>query len=737
MVGRLLKPFRGSRLATSVVESSVTAGALATQQLMLEVAGDLDAGRVAVVIANFASSPGEITLNISKLGVVPKTSQSSVLDLLSLRNESMPCARTMNHKCVELQVALPAASIRVIELTTKKTPVQQRCRFQLEEYFAPNVTFIGLANYTPSCSQEPPLCREHLPPPCVDQNTEQKTSCTNSTKRLNLTVSIPSLKGSAAPPTAMLVRLGLLAKKYHSPVPPPENTWYLNSDIGRWRLDTPGGQSVEFDGAAFVELRLPALATHGGQLTLALSFLGDSTGSPPTIVSDRSSLRRPIRGAPIGNATIPPVRTLMFASVVLESRSCDDTISALKVDDDELKPPVVSSQNGSTHFSKVDDEESPGPLAVLLSVAAPAPIETPAVMTAHSLASTDPGARCINGQPASVFAWINPTPSTGWVITLGSVSPTLSICVTPGNCAFFAQPPSNGSSPPPPPIPLAQGPQSTNCSINPTWCRANQASIEMCSFDLGIGDAQTVFQGTAQPAGKNLSGTVLTFAGRKTIAAAITKLGTLGLKAATSVLLNGIAFDGTAVILNADFIGQQLKSVAPQMAKYKALPVDAIHPRFGTLLQFLLPTEPELKESNWLLPVYSALGNLSGALPALSAGCKAANAKNPYLCLDANESLPFVKTPTFLVQQTPSVWDFQCLFGGWYDPGFILQVECSYKYPSRRIRGYMNVHKCTQVCHCCCCCCCCCLCFCLSMPSLLFCTIISLFVSLTDTTIML
>jgi hypothetical protein len=136
-------------------------------------------------------------------------------------------------------------------------------------------------------------------------------------------------------------------------------------------------------------------------------------------------------------------------------------------------------------------------------------------------------------------------------VRAGSVSPTLSICVTAGNCAFFAQPPSNGSAAPPPsPISLAQGPQSTNCSINPTWCRANQASIEMCSFDLGIGDATTVFSGTAQPTGQNLSGTALTFAGRKNIAAAITKLGALGLKSATSVLLNGIAFGGTAVILS-------------------------------------------------------------------------------------------------------------------------------------------------------------------------------------------
>jgi hypothetical protein len=392
---RLLKSFRGVRLATSVVGGSPTAGALAMQQLMLELAGDLDSGRFVMVIANFASTPAEIALNISDLRVMTKAIQSTVLDLVSLRNESLPCRATVDQYCVELKVKLPSQSITVVELAAEKVPVQQRCRVQLEERFVENATFIGLANYTPSCSQEPPLCREHLPPPCVDLGSKQKTECTNRTTPLNLTVSLPSPNGSAAPPTAMLVRLGLLAKKYHSPGPPPENTWYLNTDIGRWRLDIADGEGVEFDGAAFVELRLlmPSihLATRGGWLTLALSFVGNSTGDPPTAANGkgRGDLSRPLRGPSIGNTTIPPVRTLMFASVVLESRSCDGTTAALKA----------------------DDGESPGAHAVLaidrarsLGAAAPPPAEAPAVMTAHILASTDPGARCINGQPASVFA---------------------------------------------------------------------------------------------------------------------------------------------------------------------------------------------------------------------------------------------------------------------------------------------------------------------------------------------
>ena len=39
--------------------------------------------------------------------------------------------------------------------------------------------------------------------------------------------------------------------------------------------------------------------------------------------------------------------------------------------------------------------------------------------------------------------------------------------------------------------------------------------------------------------------------------------------------------------------------------------------------------------------------------------------------------LKFVKTPVFLVQEFPSVWDTQCLFDGGVTPGSILQVSCS------------------------------------------------------------
>lgn len=50
----------------------------------------------------------------------------------------------------------------------------------------------------------------------------------------------------------------------------------------------------------------------------------------------------------------------------------------------------------------------------------------PAMATAHSLNTTDPGAVCLNGEAASVAAWLHPAPSTDWVIQIGSASPVSS-----------------------------------------------------------------------------------------------------------------------------------------------------------------------------------------------------------------------------------------------------------------------------------------------------------------------
>ena len=76
--------------------------------------------------------------------------------------------------------------------------------------------------------------------------------------------------------------------------------------------------------------------------------------------------------------------------------------------------------------------------------------------------------------------------------------------------------------------------------------------------------------------------------GQKILAAAITKLASLGLDKAEEVVLHGISHGGTAVILNADKVGALLAKAAPGMKTYKAVPVDGIREQLDDPLDELL-----------------------------------------------------------------------------------------------------------------------------------------------------
>ena len=80
------------------------------------------------------------------------------------------------------------------------------------------------------------------------------------------------------------------------------------------------------------------------------------------------------------------------------------------------------------------------PLAERLGDSAP----QPTLATVYSLAD-DPLARCLNGAPASVAAYLNAS-STVWVIQFGSASPGLPWCISEAACKLYATPPP---SPPP------------------------------------------------------------------------------------------------------------------------------------------------------------------------------------------------------------------------------------------------------------------------------------------------
>merc|ERR1719201_2783616 len=141
------------------------------------------------------------------------------------------------------------------------------------------------------------------------------------------------------------------------------------------------------------------------------------------------------------------------------------------------------------------------------------------------------------------------------------------------------------------------------------------------------------------------------------------------------------------VYLHADAIHAAVKAIAPNLKVFKALPVDGFHPK---LWQTLFCTSGIMKQNcggsfnngtiidSWYTSALQSINNISKGDAALSPGCKAAHksAADAFKCLYANETLPYIKTPIFAVQQLVSVWDAQCMYEG-QGSGNILQIACS------------------------------------------------------------
>ena len=186
------------------------------------------------------------------------------------------------------------------------------------------------------------------------------------------------------------------------------------------------------------------------------------------------------------------------------------------------------------------------------------------MMQAHPL----PGLKCIDGSTPVVWANASSAGVTEWVIQIGSQSIGTSFCISPFHCKLFAAPPAKPTPPPPPMTVSNAGPQSSNCTWNPSFCEFNQAQISDCTLDLLLGSGDTT-----------ISGVTMHMDGQALLKASLAKLGTLGLSSATRVLLNGVGWGGTSVILNADTVGAQLKTIAPKLTDYRAVAADGVHTR--------------------------------------------------------------------------------------------------------------------------------------------------------------
>ena len=163
-------------------------------------------------------------------------------------------------------------------------------------------------------------------------------------------------------------------------------------------------------------------------------------------------------------------------------------------------------------------------LVVTAIAALAAPIGNPNKLSLHPL--DDPGAVCLAGAPAGVYAWAGDPKN--WVLQLGSSSAGLDMCLDPARCELVVKDglsKSNATGELPmltgvPNVSLMMGVQSQNCSENPTFCGFSQAQIMMCDF------AMLTSSGTDRVGPAN--GTKLHFRGLQILKASLQKLGQLG-----------------------------------------------------------------------------------------------------------------------------------------------------------------------------------------------------------------
>lgn len=299
-------------------------------------------------------------------------------------------------------------------------------------------------------------------------------------------------------------------------------------------------------------------------------------------------------------------------------------------------------------------------------------------------------ALCLDGSPAYVYVSLAPQPSDQWVLNFG-MSPLLAFCVDLKSCLAVREY-MTGQTPESSILLAGWGIQSRDCVDNPDFCNANHVVFPIGAFNPGC-DLGLMVSQFDLVVNQTFS---LYFRGPQIITAAIDILvdkGTGPLVGARSVLLTGVTFGGMAAVLAADLVQAELRRVVPTLEQFAVLPVDAIHPRYYSMVwmawgQFFSDT--------WMTPALQFLANVTGgpsdqpASPTLQR-CVTNGSLSLWECLYLNASLPHVSSPMFLIQQLGAVWDNQCMYEGAAPTDNLMQVECS-----KSSSTYEHYYTCVQ-----------------------------------------
>eukprot|EP00854_Cymbomonas_tetramitiformis_P007035 gene7035-8391_t len=348
----------------------------------------------------------------------------------------------------------------------------------------------------------------------------------------------------------------------------------------------------------------------------------------------------------------------------------------------------VPSLPVKTYFKmSYDGNTSPG----WYSYTRPMPWQRPLVKVVMNTPARAKGAVCLDGSPGA-FYWgraLDPTLATSWVIFFEGGG----WCYSEADCANRARTDLGSSVSYPPTITQAReerrhifrilsgtlvwacvlcrfntgykaGIFGPNPSQNPDFAGANHVYLKYCDGNSFSGDREKPVKTTA--------GVTLHFRGKRILDAVLDTLAmdpTYNLSEASDVLLTGCSAGGLSTYLHADYIGERLDVLAPNLQRYKAAPCSGFfldHPNAEGL------------------PVYTqqmkAIFALSNATAGMNAACIAAHSPtgDQWKCNLAQYTYAHVQTPIMVLNSALDCWSTGCILAAEREaPGASQNGNCS------------------------------------------------------------
>jgi hypothetical protein len=259
----------------------------------------------------------------------------------------------------------------------------------------------------------------------------------------------------------------------------------------------------------------------------------------------------------------------------------------------------------------------------------------------------DPDALCLDGSRSGYWLRRPEKPTTQWMLYLGGGA----WCWSLENC-FYRSSTEFGSSKTWPRRIAAEdfggGLLSPNCSINPTFCDFNLASINYC-------DGNSFSSARREPLTYNNK--TLYFRGKQILDALLRQLvETEGLGHATAFVLTGGSAGGLAVYLHSDDIYDGfLKLHLPLLKKYAAIPVSGFFLDHANIA-YAAHYEKHIRAAFYLTNASSGVSSR-----CLDSFVRSGEASQSWRCNFASYTFPLTKVPTLALNSKDDFWQLTCI----------------------------------------------------------------------------